>query len=145
MFIHSWEREREREREHEWGRSWERGRHRIQSRLHALSCQHRAWCRAWTQTRQQNHDLSWSGMLNQLSHPGTPERVYFKSSGEGRLDGSVGWVSNFGSDHDLTVHEFEPRVGLCAVILEPGTCLSFCVFLSLSLCPLPLMLSLSQK
>ena len=36
------ERERERDREHEWGRGRERGRHRIPSRLQALSCQHRA-------------------------------------------------------------------------------------------------------
>ena len=33
------------ETEHEWGRGRERGRHRIQSRLQALSCQHRA--RRW--------------------------------------------------------------------------------------------------
>ena len=34
--------ERQRETEHEWGRSREGGRHRIPSRLQALSCQHRA-------------------------------------------------------------------------------------------------------
>ena len=33
---------RERETEHELGRGRETGRHRIQSRLQALSCQHRA-------------------------------------------------------------------------------------------------------
>ena len=33
---------------------------------------------------------------------------------QGRLGGSVGWASDFGSDHDLTVCEFKPRVGLCA-------------------------------
>ena len=32
----------------------------------------------------------------------------------GHLGGSVGWASNFGSGHDLAVHGFEPRVGLCA-------------------------------
>ena len=44
-------------------------------------------------------------------------------------------ASNFSSGHDLTVHEFEPRVGLCADSLEPGARLGFCV--SLSLCPSP--------
>ena len=39
---------RQRETEHEWGRVRERGRHRIRSRLQALSCQHRARRRAQT-------------------------------------------------------------------------------------------------
>ena len=30
------------------------------------------------------------------------------------LGGLVGWVSDFGSGHDLTVGEFEPHIGLCA-------------------------------
>ena len=48
------------------------------------------------------------------------------------------------SGHDLTVCEFEPRVGLCAASSEPGACFGFCV--SLSLCPSPARaLSLSQK
>ena len=52
----------------------ERGRHRIQSKLQGLSCQHRARCRArihepWV------HDLSWSQTLNQPSHPGAPFRT----------------------------------------------------------------------
>ncbi|XP_078302586.1 retinoic acid early transcript 1E [Panthera onca] len=42
---------------------------------------------------------------------------------------------DFGSGHDLTVREFEPRVGLCADHSEPGACFRFCV--SLSLCPSP--------
>ena len=53
--------------------------------------------------------------------------------------GSPGWLSrlsmNLGSGHDLTVREFEPRVGLCADRSEPGACFGFCV--SLSLCPSP--------
>ena len=49
----------------------------------------------------------------------------------GRLGGSVGWASDFGSGHDLTVREFEPRVGLCADSSEPGACFRFCVSLSL--------------
>ena len=53
----------------------------------------------------------------------------------GRLGGSVGWASDFGSSHDLTVGGFKPRDGLCAVSSEPGTCFGFCV--SLSLCPSP--------
>ena len=54
---------------------------------------------------------------------------------EGRLGGSVGGATDFGSGHDLTVREFEPRVGLCADSSEPGACFGFCV--SLSLCPSP--------
>ena len=65
----------------------------------------------------------------------------------GRLGGSVGEASDFGSGHDLAVCELEPLVGLCADSSEPGACFGFCV--SLSLCPSPpllvLCLSLSQK
>ena len=66
---------------------------------------------------------------------------------EGRLGGSVGWVANFSSGHDLTVREFQPHVGLCAdsSSLEPA---SDSVSLSLSAPPLLtlcLSLSLSQK
>ena len=62
----------------------------------------------------------------------------------GHLGGSVGWVAGFGSGHDLTVCEFEPRVGLCADSSGPGARFRFCV--SLSLCPSSVhALSLSQK
>ena len=54
----------------------------------------------------------------------------FKNPGLGCLGGSVGWASDFGSGHDLGVHEFEPRVGLCADSSEPGACFRFCVSLS---------------
>ena len=43
----------------------------------------------------------------------------------GRLGGSVGYASHFGSGHDLAVREFEPRVGLCADSSEPGACFRF--------------------
>ena len=33
--------------------------------------------------------------------------------------GSVGWASNFGSGHDLTIREFEPHVRLAAISTEP--------------------------
>ena len=62
---------RQRETKHERGRVRERGRHRIRSRLQALSCQHRARCRARTHGPW-NHDLSQSQTLNQLNHPGAP-------------------------------------------------------------------------
>ena len=62
----------------------------------------------------------------------------------GSLGGSVGWVTDFGSGHDLTVCEFEPRVGLCADCSEPGACFGFCFFLSLS-APLLLVHTLSRS
>ena len=61
----------ERGGEEESGTGRERGRHRIWSRLQALSCQHRAWCGARTH-KPWDHDLSRSWTLNQLSHPGAP-------------------------------------------------------------------------
>ena len=52
-------------------REVERETHRIQSRLQALSCQHRAWCKAQTH-RLWDHDLSRSRTLNRLNQPGVP-------------------------------------------------------------------------
>ena len=39
----------------------------------------------------------------------------------GRLGGSVNYASVFGSGHDLTVREFEPRIGLSAVRVQPAS------------------------
>ena len=71
--VYFWERETERQRQKQSmnGRGAERERHRIWSRFQTLSCQHRALHRApihepW------DHDLSWSQMLNQLTHLGAP-------------------------------------------------------------------------
>ena len=65
----------------EWRRGTERGRHRIQSRLQALSCQHRD--RRGAQTHKlQDHDLSQSRTLNQLSHPGTPVYLFILRDSE---------------------------------------------------------------
>ena len=58
-----------------------------------------------------------------------------KNLPEGRLGGSVGGASDFGSGHHLAVREFQPHDGPCADSSEPGACLGFCV--SLSLCPSP--------
>ena len=69
MFIYIWERQKQRQSTSRRGA--EREGDRIWSRLQALSCQHRAWCRAWTH-KQWAHDLSRSQMLNWLSHPGAP-------------------------------------------------------------------------
>ena len=50
----------------------------------------------------------------------------------GCLDGSVRPnSSDFSSGHDLTVCEFEPRVGLCADSSEPGASFGFLVSSSL--------------
>ena len=66
-FIYFWDRERQ----HKRGRGRERGRHRIGSRLQALSHQPRAQCGAQTHGPW-DRDLSWSRRLNRLSHPGAP-------------------------------------------------------------------------
>ena len=65
-----------------------------------------------------------------------------KGQKEGTEDlkwGAPGWLSRLsirlGSGHDLTVREFELRIGLCADCLEPAACFGFCV--SLSLCSSP--------
>ena len=60
-----------------WGR--ERGRHRIGSRLQALSHQPRAWRGARTHELW-DRGLSWCRTLNRLSHPGAPERTFFLSA-----------------------------------------------------------------
>ena len=71
---------------------------------------------------------------------------HLKKLTEGRLGGSVGEASNFGSGRDLTFCGFEPRTGLCADSSEPGDVLRICVSLSLSAPPLlALCLPLSQK
>ena len=55
------------------------GRHRLRSRLQALSCQYRAWCGIWTH-EPWDHDLSWSQMLNWLSHPGAPYGLFLNKA-----------------------------------------------------------------
>ena len=65
------------ETEHEQGRGRKRGRHRIQSGLQALSCQHRSR-RGARIHRPWDHDLSQSRTLNRLSHPGAPPGWIFK-------------------------------------------------------------------
>ena len=52
----------------------------------------------------------------------------------GHLGGSVSEASDFCSGHDLTAHEFKPRVELCADSSEPGASFGLCLPLSL---PLP--------
>ena len=52
-----------RETEPEQRRGRESGRHKTQSKLQALSYQHRAWCGAWTHELWE-HDLNWSQTLN---------------------------------------------------------------------------------
>ncbi|VFV25970.1 Hypothetical predicted protein [Lynx pardinus] len=60
--------ERQRETEHKWGRDRERRRHRIRSRLQALSYQHRA--RRGARTHEpQDHDLSHSTGFNLPTSP----------------------------------------------------------------------------
>ena len=70
---------RETETKTEWEprRGRERGKHRLQSRLQALSCQHRAGCGARTH-KLWDHDVSQSWMLIWPSHPGTPKLDFLK-------------------------------------------------------------------
>ena len=70
MFIYFWDRERQSMNEE----GSERGRHRIWSRLRALSCQHRAQHGARTH-EVWDIDLSQSRMLNWQSHPGAPNII----------------------------------------------------------------------
>ena len=67
--------------------------------------------------------------------------VYYQGYNKGYLGGSVVYVSDFSSGHDLIVCEFEPHVRLCADSSEPGETSDF-VSHSLS-APLLLMLCLS--
>ena len=64
MFIYFWERGTQ---------SVSRGATESEAGSRPLSCPLRVQCRAWTQELQ-DHDLSWSRMLNRLSHPGAPHR-----------------------------------------------------------------------
>ena len=74
ILIYFWERAADRQTDSvSGGRGRERGRHRIWSRLQALSCQHRSQRGAWIH-RLRDHDLSRSWMLNWLSHPGSPRK-----------------------------------------------------------------------
>ena len=66
----------------------------------------------------------------------TSRQIIFRVSKVGHLGGSVGQVSDFGSGHDLTVHGFKPRGGLCADSSEAGACFRFRVSNSLSAPPL---------
>ena len=79
-------------------------------------------------------------LAHRLEHQPTDRRSestwsFQMLNSEGRLGGSVGGASGFGSGHHLAVRGFEPRVGLRADSSEPGACLGFCV--SPSLCPSP--------
>ena len=64
----------------------------------------------------------------------------------GRLGDPVGEASDFGSSHDIAVHEFKPHIGVCADArsLEPASD-SVSPFLSLPPTPVhALSLSLSK-
>ena len=89
-FIYFWLKETEHKR-----KCRERGRHRVQSRLQALSCQHRAQCGARTH-RLQDHDLSRSRTLNRLSHPGAPRTqwIFIKSKYTSSTTFSL-WMGNW--------------------------------------------------
>ena len=69
------------------------------------------------------------------AHTPTPTELSHEHLAPGGLGASAGLASDFRAAHDLPSRGFGPRVGLCADSSEPGTCIGFCVSLSL---PLPL-------
>ena len=77
--------------------------------------------------------------LDKLAREGLPEKETIHL-------GAPGWLSwltvQLWLSHELTVHEFQPHVGLCVDSSEPGACFRFCVSPSLS-APPPFVLSLS--
>ena len=81
---------REKETEHEQRKVRERGRHRIGNRLQALSCQHRAGCRARPH-EPQDLDLSRSRTLHRLSHPRASQPFPFKSIEGGLSSSNTRW------------------------------------------------------
>ena len=97
-----------------------------------------------SQTRKRASPRSAAGLLGSPESRRGPQSAGIIKELEGRLGGSVGSASDFGSGHEVTVREFEPQVGLCADSSEPGACFGFCD--SLSLCPSPARtLSLPQR
>ena len=63
--------------------------------------------------------------------PPAPGARASEMKSEGRLGGSVGQATDFGSGRDSAqVRGFEPRVGRRADGSEPGACFGFCVSLS---------------
>ena len=58
-------------------------------------------------------EVSTQSQACQLSPP-------IRASRPGHLSGSVSWASDFGSGHDLMVHEFKLHIGLIAVNTEPA-------------------------
>ena len=66
----------------------------------------------------------------QIPHRRCQESMWKDTQHQGHLGGSVSSVSDFGSGHDLAVHEFKPHIRLCADCSEPEACFGFCVSLS---------------
>ena len=88
----------------------DRRRHRVWSRLQALSSQHRVWHRAQTH-KLWDHDMSQSQTPNWLSHPGTPHLLFLKHLLKGRrfLGLSLGMETlacTFYSTNNTTRHNF---------------------------------------
>ena len=94
------ERERQRERDNAGERGAEReGSHRIRSRLQALRCRDRA--RHGARTHEPwDHDLSWSQMVNWLSHPGAPESQFWIFLSLARNGFTKGLLWDFSGDWD---------------------------------------------
>ena len=62
-------------------------------------------------------------LVHSPQHISMLKSFLLKRTPSGHLGGSVGWASDFGSGHDLTIPEFSPSSGsvLTAQILEPAS------------------------
>ena len=113
-----------------------RVRHRIGSRLQALGCQRRASCGAQTH-EPQDHDLSQSGMLNRLRHPGAPQGKLLTTV----IPGVPEWLSRLsGQLWQVMISWFVGLNPMLGSVLSEPTLDPLFPFLS---APLPLILSLS--
>ena len=91
----------------------------VQNRTVTVPAPH-CWTGTWTQLY---FFIPGIGLIAQDTMSNKMDRVsVFKELlVEGHPGGSVSWASDFGSGHDLVVHEFEPHLGLAALGTEPAS------------------------
>ena len=87
--------------------------------------------------RNLTEDHGRGGRKKKVREGGSQNKRLLKTENRGAWVVQLAEHSDFGSGHDLTVCEFQPRVRLCADSLEPRACFRFCVSLSNFLFPSP--------